>query len=119
MDTAVGDKKIARLTNPGPDDQLMEILKGSDFEDYKSPLFIAWQINSACNLGCLHCCEESGHSMPDELSKEQSLDFCRQKSSDCSLLSSSGILCPDSSQQCRQPRLQAELICQAIKSGDL
>ena len=78
MDIVVEDKKLSRLTNPGPDDQLREILKGSDFEDYKSPLFIAWQLNSACNLGCLHCCEESGHSMPDEMNKDEALDFCRQ-----------------------------------------
>ena len=78
MDATIEDKKLSRLTNPGPDDQLREILKGSDFEDYKSPLFIAWQLNAVCNLGCLHCCEEAGHSMPDELTKEQALDFCKQ-----------------------------------------
>ncbi len=78
MDIVAEDKKLSRLTNPGPDDQLREILKGSDFEDYKSPLFIAWQLNSACNLGCLHCCEEAGHSMPDEMNKDEALDFCRQ-----------------------------------------
>ncbi len=78
MDIATEDKNLSRLTNPGPDDQLREMLRGKDFEDYKSPLFIAWQINSACNLGCLHCCEEAGQSMPDEMTKEQSLDFCRQ-----------------------------------------
>lgn len=78
MDILTEDKKLSRLTNPGPDDKLREILKGSDFEDYKSPLFIAWQLNSACNLGCLHCCEEAGHGMPDEMTKEQALDFCRQ-----------------------------------------
>ncbi len=78
MDIVAEDKKLSRLTNPGPDDQLREILKGSDFEDYKSPLFIAWQLNSACNLGCLHCCEEAGQSMPDEMNKDEALDFCRQ-----------------------------------------
>jgi MoaA/NifB/PqqE/SkfB family radical SAM enzyme len=78
MDIATEDKNLSRLTNPGPDDQLREMLRGKDFEDYKSPLFIAWQINSACNLGCLHCCEEAGQSMPDEMTKEQSLDFCQQ-----------------------------------------
>ena len=78
MDIIANDEKLCRLTNPGPDDQLREILKGSNFEDYKSPLFIAWQLNSACNLGCLHCCEEAGHSMPDEMTKQQAMDFCRQ-----------------------------------------
>ncbi len=78
MANVVEDKNLSRLTNPGPDDQLRQVLAGSEFEDYKSPLFIAWQLNSACNLGCLHCCEEAGHSMPDELTKEEALDFCRQ-----------------------------------------
>lgn len=52
--------------------------KGKDFEDYDSPLFIAWQINSACNLGCLHCCEEAGHSIPNEMTKEEVFKFCQQ-----------------------------------------
>ena len=78
MDIVAEDKKLSRLTNAGPDDELRTVLRGSHFEDYDSPLFIAWQINSACNLGCLHCCEEAGHSMPDEMTKEQALDFCRQ-----------------------------------------
>ena len=77
MDIAA-EKKLSRLTNSGPDDELRAVFEGSNFEDYKSPLFIAWQLNSACNLRCLHCCEESGHSMPDEMTKEESLDFCRQ-----------------------------------------
>ena len=78
MDTVADEKKLSRLTNPGPDEELRTILGGSNFEDYASPLFIAWQLNSECNLGCMHCCEEAGHSMPDEMSKEQSLDFCQQ-----------------------------------------
>ncbi|MCK5174540.1 MAG: radical SAM protein [Planctomycetes bacterium] len=79
MDTVVEGNNLVRLTNPGPDDQLRGVLEaGGDFEDYRSPLFIAWQLNSACNLGCLHCCEDAGHSMPDELSKEQAFDFCQQ-----------------------------------------
>ena len=78
MGSVTEEKNLSRLTNPGPDEQLRQALAGSEFEDYKSPLFIAWQLNAVCNLGCLHCCEEAGHSMPDELTKEQSLDFCRQ-----------------------------------------
>ena len=78
MDIATEDKKLSRLTNPGPDDELRAVLKGTNFDDYESPLFIAWQLNSACNLGCLHCCEEAGHAMPDEMTKDEALDFCRQ-----------------------------------------
>ncbi len=52
--------------------------KGNIFSDYTAPLFIAWQLNAACNLECLHCCEEAGHSMPDELNHDEIMDFCRQ-----------------------------------------
>lgn len=52
--------------------------KGSSFMDFDAPLFIAWQLNSACNLECLHCCEEAGHSIPDELTREEIKEFCRQ-----------------------------------------
>lgn len=51
---------------------------GSRIEDFQSPLFIAWQINSVCNLGCLHCCEEAGHSIPNEMTKDEIFRFCRQ-----------------------------------------
>ena len=54
------------------------VYSGDRFEDFAAPLFIAWQINSACNLGCLHCCEEAGLSFPDEMNREEALDFCRQ-----------------------------------------
>lgn len=53
-------------------------IAGTSFNDYSAPLFIAWQLNSACNLECLHCCEEAGHSMPDELTHSEVMDFCKQ-----------------------------------------
>lgn len=48
------------------------------FEELKAPLFVAWQINAECNLGCLHCCEEAGHSMPDQMNKKETFDFLKQ-----------------------------------------
>lgn len=54
------------------------LLRGDIFSDYSAPLFIAWQLNSACNLNCLHCCEEAGHSLPDELNSQEIMDLCRQ-----------------------------------------
>lgn len=78
MDIVAEDEKLSHLTNSEPDNQLQAMFEGGNFDDYGAPLFIAWQINSACNLGCLHCCEESGHSMPDEMTAGQALDFCRQ-----------------------------------------
>ena len=53
-------------------------LAGASFTDFEAPLFIAWQLNSACNVACLHCCEEAGHHMPDELSREEISSFCKQ-----------------------------------------
>jgi MoaA/NifB/PqqE/SkfB family radical SAM enzyme len=53
-------------------------IKGSSFADFDAPLFIAWQLNSACNLECLHCCEEAGYSMPDELTHQEVMEFCDQ-----------------------------------------
>jgi MoaA/NifB/PqqE/SkfB family radical SAM enzyme len=49
-----------------------------DIYDLDAPLFIAWQINAECNLGCLHCCEEAGHSMPDKLSREETFNVLKQ-----------------------------------------
>ncbi len=59
-------------------DILKAVEEGTRFEDYRAPLFVAWQINSECNLGCLHCCEEAGHSMPDEMNKEETFRFLEQ-----------------------------------------
>lgn len=57
---------------------LKTTIEGMSFEDYKAPLFVAWQINSECNLCCLHCCEEAGHSMPDEMDKKEVFNFLQQ-----------------------------------------
>ncbi len=53
-------------------------LAGYDFTSYNAPLFIAWQLNSACNLDCLHCCEEAGEPLPNELTKEEIDTFCQE-----------------------------------------
>ncbi len=58
--------------------ELQTVSPGGSIADYAAPLFIAWQINSECNLDCLHCCEEAGLAFPDRMDREQMLDFCRQ-----------------------------------------
>ncbi len=58
--------------------QLESIMAGASADEYSAPLFIAWQLNSECNLHCLHCCEEAGAVFPDRMSKEQMLEACRQ-----------------------------------------
>lgn len=50
-------------------------MTGDSFDDFRAPLFLAWQINSVCNLGCMHCCEEAGHHIPGEMTKEQIFKF--------------------------------------------
>lgn len=56
----------------------MDFAGSIDFKDLEAPLFIAWQINSECNLGCLHCCEEAGHSIPHEMNREEIFSFLEQ-----------------------------------------
>lgn len=53
-------------------------MAGESLDDFRSPLFLAWQINSVCNLDCLHCCEEAGHHIPGEMTRDQILHFLRQ-----------------------------------------
>ncbi len=48
------------------------------YTNFNAPLFFAWQITGECNLGCLHCCEESGFTVPGELKGEKVMDICRQ-----------------------------------------
>lgn len=53
-------------------------LKEIGVDSLDAPLFIAWQITSGCNLECLHCCEESGHFLPDEMQSEEVRSFVQQ-----------------------------------------
>jgi MoaA/NifB/PqqE/SkfB family radical SAM enzyme len=54
--------------------------RGDRCDEYSAPLFIAWQLNTECNLNCLHCCEEAGGSSPspDAMSGAQALQVCQQ-----------------------------------------
>lgn len=53
-------------------------IAGSSADQYAAPLFIAWQLNSECDLDCLHCCEEAGKAFPDRMTGEEMLEVCRQ-----------------------------------------
>lgn len=53
-------------------------LKEISVDSLEAPLFIAWQITSGCNLECLHCCEESGHFLPDEMQGDEVKNFVQQ-----------------------------------------
>jgi len=78
MGIVAQDRKPSRPAETASEGEPQAGFGGASFEDYDSPLFFAWQINSACNLGCLHCCEEAGHSLPDEMTRDQALSLCRQ-----------------------------------------
>ena len=75
------------------------IMPGTSVDEYAAPLFIAWQLNSECNLHCLHCCEEAGSVFPDRMSKDQMLEACRQfVEADIPYLALSGgepLMCPE------------------------
>jgi MoaA/NifB/PqqE/SkfB family radical SAM enzyme len=51
---------------------------GRSLDEYRSPLFLAWQLTNGCEAACLACCEESGRSWSDELSRDEALSITRQ-----------------------------------------
>jgi MoaA/NifB/PqqE/SkfB family radical SAM enzyme len=53
---------------------------GRSVDDYRAPLFLAWQLTNRCTARCLACCEESGpdRSWPDELNRAEALDLTRR-----------------------------------------
>jgi len=54
-------------------------LQGRSVEEYRAPLFIAWQLTNRCRARCLTCCEESGpdKAWRDELTREEALKLAR------------------------------------------
>lgn len=55
-------------------------MKGRSVEEYRAPLFVAWQLTNRCRARCLACCEESGpdKAWRDELSHPEALDLARR-----------------------------------------
>ena len=43
-------------------------LRGRSVDEYRAPLFIAWQLTNRCRARCLACCEESG---PDKAWRDE------------------------------------------------
>jgi MoaA/NifB/PqqE/SkfB family radical SAM enzyme len=54
-------------------------LQGRSVEEYRAPLFIAWQLTNRCRARCITCCEESGpdKAWRDELTREEALGLAR------------------------------------------
>jgi MoaA/NifB/PqqE/SkfB family radical SAM enzyme len=52
---------------------------GRSVDEYRAPLFFAWQLTNRCAGRCLACCEESGpdKAWRDELTRAKALDLAR------------------------------------------
>ena len=55
-------------------------LQGRSVDEYRAPLFIAWQLTNRCRARCITCCEESGpdKAWSDELTREEALRLARE-----------------------------------------
>src|SRR4249919_858581 len=51
-------------------------MEGRTVEEYRAPLFFAWQLTNRCSARCIACCEESGpdKAWRDELTRDEALD---------------------------------------------
>src|SRR4029453_9274919 len=55
-------------------------MPGRAVEEYRAPLFIAWQLTNRCGARCIACCEESGpdKAWRDELTRDEALELARR-----------------------------------------
>jgi MoaA/NifB/PqqE/SkfB family radical SAM enzyme len=55
-------------------------MQGRTVDEYRAPLFLAWQLTNRCSARCLACCEESGpdKAWQDELSRDEAVDLARR-----------------------------------------
>src|SRR5215470_17513538 len=55
-------------------------MQGRAVEEYRAPLFLAWQLTNRCSARCIACCEESGpdKAWRDELSRDEALELARR-----------------------------------------
>jgi MoaA/NifB/PqqE/SkfB family radical SAM enzyme len=55
-------------------------MAGRAVEQYRAPLFLAWQLTNRCGARCIACCEESGpdRAWRDELGREEALELARR-----------------------------------------
>jgi len=54
-------------------------MQGSTVDEYRAPLFVAWQLTNRCQARCLACCEESGpdRAWRDELTRDEALTIAK------------------------------------------
>jgi MoaA/NifB/PqqE/SkfB family radical SAM enzyme len=55
-------------------------MQGRTVDEYRAPLFFAWQLTNRCAARCVTCCEDSGpdKAWRDELTRDQALDVARR-----------------------------------------
>ncbi|MGH8702919.1 MAG: radical SAM protein [Burkholderiales bacterium] len=55
-------------------------MPGRAVEEYRAPLFLAWQLTNRCGARCITCCEESGpdKAWRDELGQTEALELARR-----------------------------------------
>ncbi len=55
-------------------------MQGRSVDEYRAPLFVAWQLTNRCSARCIACCEESGpdKAWRDELARDEALDLARR-----------------------------------------
>jgi MoaA/NifB/PqqE/SkfB family radical SAM enzyme len=55
-------------------------MQGRSVDEYRAPLFLAWQLTNRCSARCIACCEESGpdKAWRDELTRQEALDLARR-----------------------------------------
>ncbi len=54
-------------------------MQGRAVDEYRAPLFFAWQLTNRCAARCITCCEESGpdKAWRDELTRDEALNVAR------------------------------------------
>ena len=55
-------------------------MQGRSVDEYRAPLFLAWQLTNRCSARCIGCCEESGpdKAWSDELRRDEALGLARR-----------------------------------------
>lgn len=55
-------------------------MPGRSVEEYRAPLFLAWQLTNRCSARCIACCEDSGpdRAWSDELTRDEAVDLARR-----------------------------------------